>query len=180
MKRLALLALPLLIGSCSTAGDDSPVYQPRQRSAMSRATDPAFEMLPPPEWWRQPMLADAVRLTPDQVAALDKISRDQGDDVSRIETDISVAIRDLRTQLDRSQPAPADIIAAGQRIRSLRDSMFDHRLQLLAAERTVLSRDQWQTLQQQLQQQRREQRNDSGYRRRGGRGMGGRGRWPGY
>ena len=180
MKRLAVLALPLIVLACTTTDNDRPVYQPSRRPAAARATDAALDMLPPPEWWRQPMLADAVRLTSDQVASLDQIARDQGNDVSRIDTDMNVAMRDLRSQLDAAQPASADIIAAGQRIRALRDSMFDRQLQLLAAQRTVLSLDQWQTLQQQLQDRRQQRNNDYGPRR-GGRGTGGgRGRWPGY
>jgi Spy/CpxP family protein refolding chaperone len=179
MKRLLLLAVPLTVLACTTTNDDRPVYQPSRRPPMARATDAALDMLPPPQWWHQPMLADAVRLTPDQTSSLDKIAQDQGNDVARIETDMNVAMRDLKSQLDAAQPASADILAAGQRIRALRDSMFDRQLQLLAAERTVLSLDQWQTLQRQLQERRQERSNDYGPRR-GGRGMGGRGRWPGY
>lgn len=145
----------------------------------AREASGPLDMLPPAEWWRQPMLADAVRLTPDQVSALDKIAQDQGNDVSRIENDMTIAVRDLRTQLDARQPEAADIIAAGERIRALRDSMFDRQLNMLAAERTVLSLDQWHTLQQQLQDRRQQRQNDYGYPRRGRGPGGGRGRWPG-
>ena len=139
-----------------------------------------LDMLPPPDWWHQPVLADAVKLTADQMTALDKIAQDQGNDVSRIETDLTIAARDLRTQLDAPQASAADIVTAGQRIRDLRNAMFDRQLQRLAAERAVLTLDQWHTLQQQMRE-RRQQRNSDYGPRRGGRGMGGgRGRWPGY
>ncbi|HJT18125.1 MAG TPA: hypothetical protein VJ853_12080 [Thermoanaerobaculia bacterium] len=143
-----------------------------------RAEPASLDMLPPADWWRVPQIADAVRPSADQVAQLEKISQDQGNDVSRIENDMTIAMRDLRTQLDAASPSQNDIITAGNRIRDLRNAMFDRQLQMLAAERTVLTRDQWQSLQDALRNQ-REQRNDY-YPRRGGRGMGGRGRWPGY
>jgi Spy/CpxP family protein refolding chaperone len=137
-------------------------------------------MLPPGDWWHQPMIADAVKLTAEQMAALDKITSDQADQIARMERDSMVAVRDLRTSLEASRPSEADIIAAGQRLRSLRDALFDRHLQMLAAERAILSLDQWQTLQQQLQERRSQRNQDQGYPRRGGRGgMGGRGRWPG-
>ena len=135
-----------------------------------------LDMLPPADWWHQPMLADAVRLTADQITALDKIP---ADDSSRLERDMMVAMRDVRSVLDSKQPTNDDIVTAGQRVRALRDSLFDKQIALLSAERTILTQDQWQTLQQQLQDRRAQRRQDNGYPRRGGRGMGGRGRFPG-
>jgi len=189
MKRFAiLLAITTLAISCSSSDYDQPGYSPRGRPmdgggdggtfAANRPMAGGLDMLPPADWWHQPMIADAVKLSADQMTALDKIAQDQGNDASRIETDMTIAVRDLRTLLNSNQPSQNDIVAAGQRIRQMRDSMFDKQLQMLAAERSVLTLDQWQTLQQQLQQ-RRQQRNQEGYPRRGGRGMGGRGRWPG-
>ena len=189
MKRLVIAVIvAVLVVACASNDYNEPPYGRRgsgyrgdggtyaaNRGGMAGALD----MLPPPDWWHQPMLADAVKLTPDQVTALDKIAQDQGNDTSRIETDMNIAVRDLRTQLDASAPATAGIVTAGQRIRDLRNAMFDGQLRQLAAERTVLTLDQWHTLQQQLQE-RRQQRNSDYGPRRGGRGMGGRGRWPGY
>jgi hypothetical protein len=90
-----------------------------------------------------------------------------------------VAMRDVRSVLDANQPSTADIVTAGQRLRTLRDTLFDRQIQMLAAERAILTQSQWQTLQQQLQARRSQRRQDNGYPRRGGRGMGGRGRFPG-
>jgi len=193
MKRLAFLAIPLFVVVACTTMDDYPQQQGgggggygggggfgrgggQQRAAN---IDAALDMLPPAEWWRQSVYADAVRLRSDQVTALDKIAEDHGSDVDRIQADMGVALRDFRTQLNADQVAQADIVAAGQRIRQLRDSMFDKQLQTLAAERAVLTYDQWQMLQQQIQVQRQQQRNE-GNRGPAGRGQGGRGRWPGY
>ncbi len=135
-------------------------------------------MLPPAEWWRQPVYADAVRLRTDQVTALDKIAEDHSNDVERIQGDMGAALRDFRIQLNSEQVASADIVTAGNRIKELRNAMFDKQLQTLAAERAVLTYDQWQMLQQQIQVQRQQQRNEN-QQRPGGRGQG-RGRWPGY
>ena len=189
MKRLALVSAVLVLVVACSSTDDSYGRRggyggPRDDGggvyAANRPTPGGLDMLPPADWWHQPMLAAAVKLTPDQIASLDKIAQDNGSsDVSKLENDMTIAMRDLRTQLDAAQPASADIVAAGNRIRSLRDAMFDRQLQMLAAERTVLSLDQWQTLQQQLRERRQQRNNDYGPRR-GGRGMGGRGRWPGY
>jgi hypothetical protein len=177
MKRLVILAIPLVALACASNDDDG--YRPRSRpEGGPRAEAASLDMLPPADWWRIPQIADAVRPSADQVASLEKISQDQGSDVSRIESDMTIAMRDLRAQLDAPSPSQNDIVTAGNRIRDLRTAMFDRQLQMLAAERTVLTRDQWQSLQDALRNQ-RQQRNDY-YPRRGGRGMGGRGRWPGY
>ncbi len=188
MKQLTIALLALVLAACAATDNDQPVYSPRSRPPMDgsdggfggpRPMAGGLDMLPPADWWHQPMIADAVRLSTDQMAALDKIYRDQGDDIARLDRDMMVATRDIRTVLESNQPSTADIVAAGARLRSLRDTLFDKQVQMLAAERTILTQDQWQTLQQQLQQ-RRSQRDQNYGPRRGGRGMGGgRGRWPG-
>jgi Spy/CpxP family protein refolding chaperone len=180
MKQLSLLALTVLFVACATDNDDRPGYSPRSGPPPSdaRPVAAALDMLPPPDWWHQPMIADAVRLTADQIASLDKIANDQ-DDITRLDRDMMVAVRDVRSVLDSNQPSTADIVVAAQRLRTLRDTLFDRQIQLLAAERAILTQSQWQTLQQQLQDRRSQRRQDNGYPRRGGRGMGGRGRYPG-
>ena len=145
------------------------------------STSGVLEMMPPADWWRDPQLANAVNLTADQVASLEKISKDAGDEAEKLDRDAGVAVRDLGTLLDSDKPAEADIIAAGNRVREIRDSLFDRQLKMLAAERVVLTKQQWQTLQDQLQTRRNERRGgDRGYP--GGRGgfPGRGGRRPGY
>jgi Spy/CpxP family protein refolding chaperone len=186
MKHLAIAVL-LFAAACSSSDNNQPVYSPRNRPpadgggmpAANRPMAGGLDMLPPADWWHQPILVDAVKLTADQMAALDKVARDQADEIARLERDSMVAVRDLRTSLESNQPVAGDIIAAGQRLRSLRDTLFDRQLQMLAAERQILSLDQWQTLQQQLQERRSQRNQDQGYPRRGRGGMGGRGRRPG-
>ena len=187
--RLLVLALTTFaLIACSSSDSDQP--QPRRGNwpgpdgangafARARTTSGGLDMLPPPDWWHQPQIATPVNLTADQYTALDKISTDQADEIARLDRDSMVAVRDLRQLLESNQPASADIVAAGERLRGLRDAQFDRQVQMLAAERQVLTLQQWDTLQTQLQS--RPRGTDNSYPRRGGRGgMGGRGRWPGF
>jgi Spy/CpxP family protein refolding chaperone len=135
-------------------------------------------MLPPAQWWHDPQIAAAVSLTPDQFAQLDKISKEHEDEIARLERDSMTATRDVRALLDAETPAAADIVTAAMRLRAIRDSAFEHQAQLLGAERTLLTKRQWDSLQSAMQSERQERRDGgSSYpRRRGGRGGG---RWPG-
>ncbi|HKB81553.1 MAG TPA: hypothetical protein VKH35_17725 [Thermoanaerobaculia bacterium] len=181
MKRFLFLSLAALLAfSCSTTDSDESSYGPaRDETAAARPAAGGLELLPPAQWWHQPLLAEPLKLTAGQVQALDKA--DQSGEVQRIGNDTFVAARELRDLLDSSQPAPADIVAAGQRLRALRDSMFDRQVTMLAGERGIVTQEQWQTLQTELQQQRTRRNRNNDFPRRGGRGMGGgRGRWPGF
>ena len=188
MRRLLILAVAALsMIACSSSDYDQPQPTPRRPGATddggysrARTTSGLLDMLPPAGWWHQPQLAEPLHLTADQFAALDKIAADQADEIARLDRDSMVAVRDLRQVLQSNQPGSADIVTAGQRLRSLRDTLFDRQLQMLVAERAVLTQQQWQTLQTQLQS-RPSRMDNGGYPRRGGRGgMGGRGRWPGF
>jgi hypothetical protein len=191
MKRLALLAV-LLLAACSSSDydDPSPQSMPRRGGmggggmdggGMERgqgrmaAGSSLLELLPPADWWHDPQITEPVKLTSEQVTALDKIGSEQGDPVTRMERDSVAAIRDLRTTLDGAQSTQDEIVAAGQRLRALRDDLFGRQVLLLAAERAVLSQQQWRSLQDALQSMRRPQnRMNNGGGRRGGMG-GGRG-----
>jgi len=123
------------------------------------------------------MIADAVRLTRDQIASLDKIASSQ-DDITRLDRDMMIAMRGravgarFESTVDcrhrRGRPAPPH--APRHAPRSTDPDA--------GSERTILSQDQWQTLQQQLQDRRSQRRQDNGYPAPRGRGMGGRGRFP--
>jgi len=171
-EHFMMLCLIVLIAACSASNyDDEP--QTPSRRAMSDDTPPAQGigalMLPPTDWWRQAEIADLVKPTADQVTALDKLQTDQGDEIAKLERDMSVAERDLRTVLESDKPTSDAITAAGQRIRTMRDDIFDRQLRLLAAERTILTREQWSSLQDAMRMRRRDRSRD-GYGGRGGRG----------
>ena len=184
-----LLLLPLTFIACESTDDQEPMQRPSRGGRgggygggygggdmmdRPRPTAGALEFLPPPEWWRDPQLANALNLSTDQTSALDKIAKDAGDDADKIERDSGVAMRDLRSLLESDKPSVADIVAAGTRIRTMRDDVFDRQVKLLAAERDVLTKDQWQKLQDNLNSRRM----DRGGRDRGGY-PGGRGGYPG-
>jgi hypothetical protein len=186
---LVLALITLAFVTCSSDTDDR-YRQPRsypggddsgRRGGFARGADDGLDMMPPADWWRDPRISTAVSLSTDQVAALDRISHDQCDEITRLERDSAVAMRDVRQVVDGNEPSVADITAAGQRLRGIRDALFDRRVQMLAAERTLLTKPQWETLQQQLAAARN--RTDRPNRSNGGRGgrggMGGRGRFPG-
>ncbi len=126
-------------------------------------------LLPPADWWRQARIADAVKPTTDQMSALDKLQSEQGDEIARLQRDLGIAERDLRNALDTEKPTAEDIMAAGQRLRTLRDDVFARQLKYLAAQRTLLSRAQWDALQDAIREQRRERAREN-FGGRGGRG----------
>jgi len=138
--------------------------------------------LPPGSWWRDAQISGAVNLTSGQVAALDKIESGQGEEITRLVRDSQVAVRQLRDALDADPAMSDDIVAAGQRIRSMRDDILDRQVRMLAAERLVLSHQQWTALQnalQSLRSERMQDRRGASPRGRGGWGGGMGGRRPG-
>ncbi len=175
MKRATVLlfAIAIVVAACSS----SDPYEPPQgergrgmgqgggyRGAAAGGGAGMLELLPPANWWRDERMANAVNLKTDQVAALDKIYSDEGDDIARLINDSQVAVRQLRDSLALEQPKSEDISSAGQRLRSLRDDIFDRQLRMLGEERLVLSTQQWTALQNELQNARSQRQQD----RRGG------------
>ncbi len=192
MKRLSALLALVLIAACSSS-DSEP--QTRQRPPGGEGNYGARggmrvtggvgggDMLPmpPDDWWRDSQLLDAVKLTGDQLVALDKIAHDSSDEIAKLERDVPIAARDVRNVLNAEKPSTDDISGAATRLRSLRDALFDRQAQMLAAERGLLTQQQWQTLQDRLLARRteRNERTNGNPRNGGVGGRGGRGRWPG-
>jgi len=168
MKRFAVLACILALAACASAGYDDDDSRVPERRPMS---DDA--LLPPTDWWRQAEIADRVKPTADQVAALDKLQSEQGDELAKLERDLVIAMRDLRNALESEKPSSDDLMAAGNRVRTMRDEIFGRQLLLLAAERTILTREQWSALQDATRMRRRDRMRDGA----GGRGP--RGTYPG-
>ena len=186
MKRtLILLVVTASVLACAS-NDQEPPMRPRgggdyPRTPRATVSSSGIDFLPFTDWWHEPAISGTLNLTNDQYTALDKISADRRDEISRLERDSTVAMRDLRQTLDSNQPTTGDITAAARRVRDLRDTLFERQVQMVAAEREVLTQQQWQTLQQQLQAERSDRRDGNyGGPRRGRGGMGGRGRWPGF
>lgn len=183
---LALLALAFV--TCTSDMDDRDRRPPQgypgggDRGGFARAraegASDGLEM-PPSDWWHDPRISVAVNLTPDQASSLDRMSNEQNAEIAKLDRDSMVAARDLRQMVESNQPSAADITAAGQRLRGIRDALFDRRVQLLASERTLLTQQQWTALQDAIAASRTRDtgRPNRGYGGRGGRG--GRGRFPG-
>lgn len=173
MKRLALVVIVAMVGCSSSDYDEGP-----RRPAMVRTGGGGMlDMMPPDDWWHDSRIAGAVNPTPEQVAKLDQIAKDHNaDDVTRLTRDTEVAMRDLRSTLESDA---ADITAAAKRVQTLRNDLFDRQVQLLAAERSVLTKQQWKSLQDAMHERPRDDRRGYGGPR-GGFGGRGRGRgWPG-
>jgi hypothetical protein len=190
----AVALLALFFAACTSDMDDRDRRPPQGypgggegRGGFTRAraegAGDGLEMMPPSDWWHDPRISVAVNLTPDQASSLDRMSSEQSAEIAKLERDSMVAARDLRQMVESNQPAAADITGAGQRLRGIRDALFDRRVQLLASERTILTQQQWTALQDAIAASRNrdtDRPNRGGYGGRGGRGgMGGRGRFPG-
>ena len=182
MRRATLLFV-VLVAACSTSDYDRP--QPDRARQQRPAPIPMLlDLVPNDDWWRDPQLASPLNLSPDQYQSLTRIGTDQRDEIARLERDLPIAERDLRTAIDADPASQADITTAAQRVRTIRDSLFDRQVGMLAAERIVLTKQQWSQLLDTLQQRAREERaargndrgNYPGGRGRGGYPRGGRGR----
>lgn len=175
MKRFAAAALLLLAACASNAPNDVPDHDfpaPSRPRAMRAAL--MLDVVPAGDWWHEPRLQSTLNLSAEQFASLDRIQKEQGAEVEHLDRDVIVASRDLKTLLDSDQPVAADITTAAQRLRAIRDSLFDKQAAMLAAERAVLTRAQWQALQSSLTEE-RGRREDWMNDRRGGGMRGGRG-----
>jgi Spy/CpxP family protein refolding chaperone len=183
------LMIGALVAACSSSDpydapppDDRPMRGGGGRGGFRGAPADAqgdaggLGMLPQGTCWHDDQIARAVNLSSDQVAALEKISSEQGDDIARLIRDTPVAVNALRDSLDADPVKSDDIIAAGQRLRTMRDTTLERQVKILAAERQVLSRQQWTALQNAMQARRSERQQDrrGGYPRGGRGGMGGR------
>jgi hypothetical protein len=177
MKTAAFFVLALtLAAGCATSDDprDDPRDNPRRARVPRNVEAPSGLAIPPANWWRDPQISVAVKLTDAQFASLDAIDREHAAEVARLRMDATAAERDVRLLLAAEHPTATDIVTAGQRVRTSRDQVLDHEIRMLADERALLSREQWTALQDAL----RDERPDFGNRRGGfggGRGGGRRG-----
>ena len=181
MKQLLAIAL-LAVAACATSDDRRPPddsYGPPRREATRRMPmrDGASELTLPNGWWHDPAIAEQLELSSDQFQRLQGLRATQ-DDIAKLENDELVAARDFRAALEASSPVAADIVSAGKRLREMRDTVLARQIDLLAAQREILTADQWRRLQRELAEERMDRRDmrrrDDGFGRRGG-GRGGRG-----
>jgi Spy/CpxP family protein refolding chaperone len=180
MKRMLLVPLVLVL-ACATNDYNDPQPDPRGgprrgegRMRMSGGGDD--DLLPPSGWWHSPHIAETVNITAEQMQQLDKIEDEQRGEVEKLTRDLVVVSRDIRMAVNQKQATANDIVAAGERAATLRDDLFRRRIALLAAERAVLTYEQWTSLQSAIEERIERRRDDRGSRMGGGgRGRGGMG-----
>ncbi len=165
-----LIVLPLVVACTTTPPprDD----QDSRRGARTEGGGALGMLSLPASWWRDIHLTESLHLTADQVARLDALAPRHAQ-VSSLERDTLVAMREVRTALDAGDATSASVVAAGNHLRELRSSLLERQIALLGDQREVLTIDQWTLLQRELAEDLRPMRRE-GMRGRGGRGPGGR------
>lgn len=165
---LLVVTIPLVI-SC-TSSDPAPRYggmPPAQGTSIA-----GLDLTLPGIWWHDSQVASALNLTGEQLQRLDAIQPQQ-EEVARLERDLMMAVREIRTAIEsRNATAPLIVSAAGH-FRELQQLLIGQQIEALAAQREVLTAEQWGTLQRELAEQRRPRRPEGGP---GGPGRGGPGR----
>jgi len=191
MKTIGLaLTTAIFVFSCASSDDQpqQPQYPRRGggRGGYGGEMRPAADagllgVLPPPNWWHDPHVSTAVKLSDSQYTALDAMAKDHQSDMDRLRMDTTAAERDLRLLLTAEKPTASDILTAGGRVKSDRDQLLDHEVRMLADERALLTKEQWTALQDALRTDREDSRgNRGGFGGPGGRRGGWGGRRPGY
>ena len=178
MRTTLLLAMIALFG-CATYDvppepDPEPYREPRRERVEQRPRRIATttEIGLPSSGWREPVLAEPLALSSEQFQRLESLGENQ-DEIDRLEEDAARATRELRESLMAKTATATDIVAAGKRVRELRDTLLDKQIALLAAQREILTYAQWDALQDALANEWRERRPEGGRRPMGGRGRGG-------
>jgi hypothetical protein len=148
MKRFALLPIVLIIG-CATYDP----YEPRRPQPQLRGETPldaGVDVLPPPRWWRDYRIAEPLKLSEEQEKQLDALETEEPPDLHRLRREAMLAARELESAFDADSPSTAEIVEAGDRLRKTREELLGLEIKRVAAERAVLTRDQWRRLQQEL------------------------------
>jgi len=167
---ILLVASPLLF-SCASS-DPPPRYggPPPDRGASIAGLDLTL----PGVWWRESQVAGSLDLTGEQFQRLDAL-QPQVEEVARLERDVMMAVREIRTALESRNATAAAIVAASSHFRELQQLLTGKQIEMLAAQREILTAEQWETLQRVLTEERRPRRPEGEFGP-GGPGRGGPGR----
>ncbi|HUP60350.1 MAG TPA: periplasmic heavy metal sensor [Thermoanaerobaculia bacterium] len=131
------------------------------------------ELLPPPGWWHDPYLSESVNLTDEQTDKLDDLQDAARAESRQLERDVRKADDELRAALNDRNASVERIVAAGNRVATLRDQMLRKQIVALANQRAILTHAQWTALQKQLDERRGPPMHDRGGFRPGGPPRGG-------
>lgn len=166
MKSILLLASIALAGCASYNLPPEPYREPypephREPERDERVERPrrvaASAIGLPSSWWRDARLAEPLALSSDQYQRLEALSGEQ-EEIDRLEEDAQRATRELHDALQAKSATSPGILAAGKRVRELRDTLLDRQIALLAAQREILTDAQWAALQDALANEWREGR----------------------
>src|SRR4051794_25547007 len=130
MKKMIglLLLMAMAAVSCATSDDEQ---QPQYPRGGGRRTPPGggyggemrqtpgdglLGLLPPANWWHDPQISTAVKLSDAQFTTLDTIGKDHAPEIDRLRMEMTAAERDLRLLLAADKPTAGDIVTAGQRV----------------------------------------------------------------
>jgi len=194
MKRISLALLAVVVLASCASSDDEPQQQYPRRGGGGRGMPGGgyggetreapqaglLGMLPPSNWWHDPQISTAVKLSDSQFTALDGIAKDHSSEIDKLRMETTAAERDLRLLLVADKPTASDIVTAGERVKTDRTQMLDHEVRMLADERALLTKEQWTALQDALRDERQDFRGNRGGYGPGGMGRRGGGRRPGF
>lgn len=167
-----LLTLSVIVVLSGCASSEPPPRGPGPMT--SGSTYAGVELTLPANWWRDSSIAAPLALTGEQLQRLDALVEPQ-EEVARLERDGMMAGRELRDALEAKNASATAIISAGNHLRAMRDALLERQIALIAAQREILTREQWNALQLQIVARRRPPRGEGGPRVGPGGGAGGRG-----
>src|SRR5436190_12763617 len=98
MKRIGLLLLTVFaLSSCASSDDEPQPQYPRRGGGGRGMPDGGYAgemreapqagllgVLPPPNWWHDPQISTAVKLSDSQFTALDAIAKDHTSDIDKL------------------------------------------------------------------------------------------------
>src|SRR5438874_3682538 len=138
MKKVVLaLLIAALVTACATSDDERQPRYPQRGGGRQPMRDAAPQsgslgLLPPPNWWHDPQISTAVKLSDAQFTALDAIAKDHQTEMDKLRMDTTAAERDLRLLLTADRPTAGDIVTAGERVKTDRGQMIEHEVRMLA------------------------------------------------
>jgi Spy/CpxP family protein refolding chaperone len=189
-KRIASLAILLgLIGPVATASAQQPGPNPGpgfgqpfgDHREMGRGEEGGgmhggFHGLPHGLWWKNPMLAQQIGITPEQQKKMDDILQQSRLQLIDLKANVERQEVLLRPMLDANPPDTAQVLAQVDKLAQARADLEKSNARMLLGIRTVLTPDQWTKLQARREGFRARMDGANGFRgRRGPDGQGGSG-----
>jgi len=150
MRAAFIAIVAFVLTACATQAPPPDRYGGMRLPRMSN--DELSDLLPRANWWHEPRINERLDLSGEQMQKLDALQNERTEEITRLQNDLRLVMRDLRSTLERRDANELEILAAGDRLAQLRDDLFRKQLAMLAAERAILTQTQWAQLQQQLEE----------------------------